>query len=130
MKNLLVAVVFLFVGIATHAQAEIKFEKETIDYGDVEYGGDGVRTFVFTNTGNEPLIIEKASSTCGCTVPEKPNGPIAPGKTGELKVKYSTTKVGYIRKTVTVYSNAKGSPHALKIKGKILEKDTKSVLEK
>jgi len=130
MKNLLAFAVLLFVGIATQAQAEIKFEEETIDYGDVEYGGDGVRTFVFTNTGNEPLIIEKASSTCGCTVPEKPEEPIAPGAKGELKVKYSSTKVGYIRKTVTVYSNAKGSPHALKIKGKVLAKDTKSVLEK
>ncbi|MBW2962976.1 DUF1573 domain-containing protein [Mesonia aestuariivivens] len=130
MKNLFAFALFLFVGIAAQAQAKIEFKEETVDYGDVEYGGDGLRTFRFTNTGNEPLTIEKATATCGCTVPEKPEEPIAPGETGELKVKYNTRKVGYIRKTITVYSNAEGSPHSIKIKGKILEKDTKSVLEK
>lgn len=130
MKNFIVLAAFLFAGIAVQAQAKIEFKEETVDYGEVEYGGDGMRTFEFTNTGNEPLVIEKATATCGCTVPEKPEEPIAPGETGELKVKYNTRKVGYIRKTITVYSNAEGSPHAVKIKGKVLAQDTKSVLEK
>ena len=130
MKNFIVLAAFLFAGIAVQGQAKIEFKEETVDYGDVEYGGDGMRTFEFTNTGDEPLVIEKATATCGCTVPEKPEEPIAPGETGELKVKYNTRKVGYIRKTIAVYSNAEGSPHAVKIKGKVLEKDTKSVLEK
>ena len=130
MKNLIAFAVLLFVGITAQAQAKIEFKEETVDYGEVEYGGDGVRTFELTNTGNEPLVIEKATATCGCTVPEKPEEPIAPGETGILKVKYNTKKVGYIGKTITVYSNAEGSPHAVKIKGKVLAQDTKSVLEK
>ena len=125
MKNLIAFAVLLFVGITAQAQAKIEFKEETVDYGE-----DGVRTFELTNTGNEPLVIEKATATCGCTVPEKPEEPIAPGETGILKVKYNTKKVGYIRKTITVYSNAEGSPHPVKIKGKVLAQDTKSVLEK
>ncbi|SHI94024.1 Protein of unknown function [Mesonia phycicola] len=130
MKNIIAFAIFLFVGIAAQAQAKIEFEEETIDYGQVEYNSDGVRTFIFTNTGTEPLVIDKVKSTCGCTVPEKPKDPIAPGEKGEIKVKYATNRQGPIRKTITVYSNADRSPLPLKIKGFVKKEDTKSVLEK
>ena len=89
-------------------------------------GSDGVRVFEFTNTGSEALVISDVKSSCGCTVPEKPKGPIAPGETGQIKVKYDTKRVGPIRKTVTVYSNAIEAIKALKIKGEVIDK---SVLE-
>ncbi len=125
-KFILVAVVAL-ISFAAQAQAKIEFKSETIDYGQIAKGSDGVRVFEFTNTGNEELVISDVKSSCGCTVPEKPKDPIAPGKTGEIKVKYDTKRVGPIRKTVTVYSNAAEPIKALKIKGEIL--DDKSVLE-
>ncbi len=65
----------------------------TIDYGTIEKGADGVRIFEFTNTGDAPLIISKVNSSCGCTVPKKPEGPIIPGETGEIQVKYDTKRV-------------------------------------
>ena len=102
--------------------AKIEFKEETIDYGTIEKGADGVRKFVFTNTGNEPLIISRVYSSCGCTIPKKPEGPIAPGATGEIEVKYDTKRVGPIRKTISVYSNADSVPFPLKIKGTIIEK--------
>ena len=58
------------------------------------------------NTGEAPLIISKVSSSCGCTIPKKPEDPILPGKTGEIQVKYDTNRVGPIRKAITVISNA------------------------
>lgn len=125
-KFILVAVVAL-VSLTAQAQAKIEFKSETIDYGQIAKGSDGVRVFEFTNTGNEELVISDVKSSCGCTVPEKPKDAIAPGKTGEIKVKYDTKRVGPIRKTVTVYSNASEPIKALKIKGEIL--DDKSVLE-
>ena len=125
-KFILVALVTL-VGLAAQAQAKIEFKSETIDYGQIEKGSDGVRVFEFTNTGDQELVISDVKSSCGCTVPEKPKDPIAPGKTGEIKVKYDTKRVGPIRKTVTVYSNADQPIKALKIKGQVL--DNKSVLE-
>lgn len=96
---------------------EITFESETIDYGTIDKGADGNRVFVFTNTGKEPLIITNAKGSCGCTVPTKPNDPIAPGETGEIKVKYDTKRVGPFTKTVTISSNAKTATKVLRIKG-------------
>ena len=104
--------------------AKMEFKSETIDYGEIKKGSDGVRVFEFTNTGDAPLVIEDVKSSCGCTVPKKPEEPIMPGKTGQIEVKYDTKRVGPIRKTVTVYSNAEESVKALKIKGTVIDSDT------
>lgn len=127
MKKILLVALVALVSLAAQAQAKIEFKSETIDYGQIDKGSDGLRVFEFTNTGDQPLVISDVKSSCGCTVPEKPKEPIAPGKTGEIKVKYDTKRVGPIRKTVTVYSNAEQPIKALKIKGQVL--DNKSVLE-
>jgi len=118
-------VLVLFVGLlgvtltAQDAAAKIEFKSETVDYGEIAKGADGIRVFEFTNTGNAPLIISKVSSSCGCTIPKKPEDPILPGKTGEIQVKYDTNRVGPIRKAITVISNADTPTKVLKIKGEI-----------
>ena len=100
---------------------EITFDSDVMDYGTVEYNGDGLREFVFKNTGKEPLIISRAKGSCGCTVPSPPKDPIAPGESGVIKVKYDTNRSpGPIRKTITVYTNASAEPYTLKIKGTLL----------
>lgn len=125
------AVLFLFVGLlafAVQAQektAKIEFKTETVDYGEISKGSDGVRVFEFTNTGEAPLIISKVSSSCGCTIPKKPEGPIMPGETGEIQVKYDTKRVGPIRKAITVISNADTPTKVLKIKGEVTAVDGK-----
>lgn len=129
MKKLVLIVLVAFVGLAAQAQAKISFETDTIDYGQIVKGSDGVRVFNFTNTGNQPLIVSDVKSSCGCTVPKKPEGPVAPGASSTIQVKYDTNRVGPIRKTITVYSNADEPIIALKIKGEVLE-EGKSVLEK
>lgn len=109
--------------------AKIEFMKETHDYGTVKYGGDGTCTFEFKNTGNEPLIISNAKGSCGCTVPEWPKEPIAPGAKGKITVKYDTKRAGAINKSVTITSNAinegydetaKTNTRVLRIKGNVL----------
>ncbi len=133
MKNL---VAILFVGLlslgvfAQEKVAKIEFKTDTIDYGTIEKGADGIRVFEFTNTGNAPLIISDVKSTCGCTVPKKPEAPIMPGQTGEISVKYDTNRVNPIRKTITVISNADTPTVALKIKGEVVDSSKTSVLEK
>lgn len=102
---------------------KITFEKETHDYGEVKYDGDGYYTFVFENTGNEPIVLGDVKGSCSCTVPEWPKVPIAPGEKGEIRVKYDTKKPGAINKSVTVMSNAINSPTLiLRIKGNVLPK--------
>lgn len=115
----------MFVGLLTWSvsaqekTAKIEFKSETVDYGEIDKGSDGVRVFEFTNTGNAPLVISKVSSSCGCTIPKKPEAPIMPGETGEIQVKYDTNRVGPIRKAVTVISNADTPTKILKIKGTV-----------
>ena len=100
--------------------AKIEFNKETHDYGEVKYGGNGTCTFTFTNTGTEPLVISNARGSCGCTVPEWPKNPIAPGEKGVITVRYDTKRPGAINKTVTIQSNASNTPtFILKIKGNV-----------
>jgi len=124
-------VLILFVGLlalSVNAQdkgAKIEFKTETVDYGVIEKGSDGVRVFEFTNTGTAPLIISKVSSSCGCTIPKKPEEAILPGKTGEIQVKYDTKRVGPIRKAITVISNADTPTKVLKIKGEVKSVDGK-----
>lgn len=124
-------ITILFVGlftIALQAQektAKIKFKTETIDYGTIEKGADGIRVFEFTNTGNAPLVITRVYSSCGCTIPKKPDAPVLPGESGVIEVKYDTKRVGPIRKTITVYSNADEPTKAIKIKGKITDPSKK-----
>lgn len=127
MKNLMTLIAIVLVSCSVSAQngpkIEFKAKDNTIDYGTVTKKGDnGVRSFEFTNTGDAPLIITNVLSTCGCTVPTKPEAPIMPGKTGKIEIKYNMAP-GPIRKTITVESNAVNYDSgrvALKIKGEVI----------
>ena len=130
MKQLITILFIGLISFGINAQAKIEFRSETIDYGTIEKGSNGVRVFEFTNTGDEPLIISKVSSSCGCTIPKKPKEPILPGKTGVIEVKYDTNRVNPIRKTITVLSNAETPTIALKIKGLVIDPSKVSILDK
>ena len=110
---------------------EIKFEKVVHDYGDVPYNGNGECEFRFTNTGDEPLLVQKPKSSCGCTIPSWPDKPILPGESSVIKVTYRTSRCGSFNKTVTVTSNAvKNSTVVLHIKGRVLDQPTETLPEK
>lgn len=128
MKKVILIVFVGLLALGVHAQdktAKIQFKTETVDYGEIAKGSDGIRVFEFTNTGDAPLIITKVSSSCGCTIPKKPEEPILPGATGEIQVKYDTNRVGPIRKAITVLSNADTPTKVLKIKGEVKAIDGK-----
>lgn len=135
MKKLVLILVFILAGFGAEAQsgAKIEFKEETINYGEVYKSVDsGKRTFEFTNIGDVPLIIKDAKSSCGCTVPSFSKEPIAPGKSGIIEVQYNMNP-GPISKTITVESNAVNKENgmvALRIKGTVLVKEEKSILEK
>lgn len=104
MKKLFTGVALL--GIFAFATAQtITFDKNVIDYGAVAKGSNGEKVFTFKNTGDKPLIINNVQSSCGCTIPKWTNEPVAPGKTGEIKVHYDTQRVGVIQKQIQVSSN-------------------------
>lgn len=108
--------------------AKIEFEKDTHDYGTIEYGANGDCKFKFKNTGNAPLIISDAKGSCGCTVPSWPKEPIAPGASAEILVKYDTKRPGAINKSVTITSNAVNEPTSvIRIKGNVKAKPESGV---
>lgn len=90
------------------AQAVVKFDKTSHNYGKFTEDKPQTCVFKFTNTGNEPLVIHQAFASCGCTVPTFTKEPIAPGKSGEIKVVYNGKGKlpGHFKKTVSVRSNA------------------------
>ena len=134
----------LFVGILSisvngQTKEEIKkdftgpvfeFENAVIDYGDIAANSDGNRTFKFKNIGKSPLIITAVKGSCGCTVPTKPEEPIMPGDSGEIKVKYATNRIGPFSKTVTITSNAYEPTVVLKVKGRVLENEAGDLQKK
>ncbi|KGL63612.1 DUF1573 domain-containing protein [Polaribacter sp. Hel1_85] len=121
----------LFIGLLNFSATaqEFKFEEETINYGKIDKGSNGERVFVFTNVGDQPLIISRIQSSCGCTVPKKPEKPVMPGEKGEIKVSYDTKRVGGFSKSITIFSNAKNERKIIKIKG-LVNKGISLVKEK
>ncbi|MCL1850816.1 MAG: DUF1573 domain-containing protein [Bacteroidetes bacterium] len=107
---------------------EIKFANLVHDYGTIYKDGDGVCYFEFTNTGRADLQLTNVSSSCGCTVPQWPKEPIAPGQSAQIKVSYNTSRVGFISKSVFVDWNG-GERVTLNIKGNVIEQPKEIVPE-
>jgi hypothetical protein len=104
---------------------EIKFEELEYDFGKITQGERVTHSFSFTNTGNSNLIISGASGSCGCTVPEWPQEPIAPGKKGKIDVVFSSEgKSGFQEKTITVVTNCEPATRVLRIKTDIIVPET------
>ncbi len=100
------------------------FAKESHDFGQVNEGDKVVYDFFFTNTGKSALIISSAAATCGCTVPEYPKKPLAPGKTGIIHVVFNTTgKSGMQNKTITLTTNTFKGNEELHLVGNVKPKN-------
>lgn len=98
----------------------IQFEESEHNFGKIKEGEKVVHNFKFKNTGKEPLIINSAKGSCGCTVPEWPKEPVAPGASGEIKVEFNSKgKSGQQSKSVTIMANTDPNPTHLTIKGEV-----------
>lgn len=95
----------------------MSFEKAEHDFGTIEQNTPQETIFKFTNTGDGPLIITDAKSSCGCTVPTYPkNTPVAPGESGEMVVKFNGSGQNQVTKTITVTANTAKGSEILRIK--------------
>jgi hypothetical protein len=98
----------------------IAFKEMEHDFGAIDQDTKNTKIFTFTNTGENPLIISNATGSCGCTVPNYPRNPIAPGETGEIEVVYSPGKqVNQQTKTVSITANTEPSTTVLRIKANV-----------
>jgi len=100
-----------------------KFIEESFDFGGEIIDGEKVtHKFTFTNDGKSPLIIEKVKASCGCTTPDWPKKPIAPGETGEITATYNSKgRIGKFNKAVRITSNAATPTKVLYIKGVVIK---------
>ena len=95
----------------------ISFDKKNWDFGTITDGEVVEHTFRFTNTGTNDLIISNASASCGCTIPEWPKEPIAPGGKGEIKVEFNSNgKKDMVTKDITILANTNPVKTILQIK--------------
>ncbi len=98
-------------------KAGISFEASSYDFGTIVLNKPVSHTFTLTNSGNEPLIISRVTTTCGCTASEYPKEAILPGKSADIVIAYNAASTGAFSKSATVYSNAAEETVVLKIKG-------------
>jgi len=105
---------------ADTAKAVITFNEYEHNFGKVEEGKKVRCTFTFENKGSGSLVIQSATTTCGCTVPKYDRRPIAPGKRGKIEVEFDTSdRSGMQAKTITIQSNATVSVVILRITAEV-----------
>ena len=98
----------------------ISFKKMEHDFGTIKQDSENPYEFEFTNTGKNPLIITDAKGSCGCTVPEYPKEPIAPGASSKIRVVYSPGKQeGQQTKNVTITANTEPAQTVISIKANV-----------
>jgi len=129
MKKAIVALSVLFLSLATFAQTQavqkkaddyIKFKETEYNFSKIKQGSPVTHDFVFTNGSNQPIVIEYASPSCGCTTPVFPKAAIAQGKTDKVTAGFNAQAVGPFNKTITVKLAGIDQPTVLTIKGEVL----------
>jgi hypothetical protein len=135
MKKILSTLILLsIISLSAWSQSgpKIKLDANEINYGTIEQHSEPFRTMKFKNVGDEPLIIKSARGNCGCTVPTWPREAIMPGESSEIKIKYTTDRIGSINKKVTLTTNEPegANTHYISIVGNVLgNQDSQGVPE-
>ena len=108
--------------VATNG-AVMNFDKSSFDFGKIKTGDKVSYNFKFTNTGKSPLIITSAVASCGCTTPNWPKTPVAPGQSGQIAVVFNSLgKHGLQDKMITITANTNPAQNVVHLVGEVLEK--------
>lgn len=121
-KLLLAALVLTSTSLFAQKKADdiAKLNVETYDFGKIKQSVPATATITVTNIGTDPLLIEQATPSCGCTVSDYTKTPIAPGKTGTINATYNAAVVGHIDKTLTVKFAGADDVKFVKLTGEVL----------
>ena len=129
MKKVLIALVAFASTTAVFAQPQAgkkvvdvaKFSTDTYDLGKMKQSVPATATFTVTNISHEPLLIEAANPTCGCTISDYTKAPIAPGQSGTIKATYNASGSGAIHKTLTVKFAGVDEIKSINLSGEVLD---------
>lgn len=131
MKKIFLFASALFFSVAVMAQPKaddiVKFNTEKHDFGKIKKDVPVVFYFEIKNTGDKPIVVENASASCGCTIPEKPEKPIAPGATGKVKVQFNAANIGPFKKDVYIKLAGIDQPKTVQIVGEVVADDNSAV---
>lgn len=133
MKKVVLSFLMMLFVVAAYAQEkaqiasvngpQITFQESEYKFGDLEQGEKAEHVFTFKNTGTAPLVLSDVRTTCGCTASEWPKEPVAPGKSGQIKVTFNSAgKMGAQNKVVTIVSNAVNAQEQVKMIGNVVAK--------
>ncbi len=121
-KILLLCATFAIATISfsqTKTEEAVKYNAEKFDFGKIKQGVPAICFFEITNNTKKPLVIESATASCGCTVPEYPKEPVMPGKSAKIKVQYNAASVGIFNKDVYIKIAGIDAIKTLKITGEV-----------
>lgn len=108
--------------VPTGPTTKMAFKESTFDFGTVNEGEKVEHTFSFSNSGSEPLTITNAKGSCGCTVPDWPKEPIAPGQSSQIKVVFdSKGKAGKRDQKVTITANTSPAQTVINMVGDVIK---------
>ena len=125
--SFIMLICLLLTGFTVSAQGELKFEKETHDFGTIAEGTQATYEFKVTNVGNQPVVIANVQPSCGCTTPDWTKEPIMPGKSGVIKTVYNSAgRPGPFHKSISITSNSIKPNAVIFIKGEVGPKDLKT----
>jgi len=119
----LIALVSTGIVLAQTPDQVAKFKSEVIDMGKIKQSNPTTAVFTVTNIGAQPLIIETANPTCGCTIGDYTKSPISAGKNGEIKATYNAANLGAFEKHLTVKFAGVNEVKTITIKGEVLDSD-------
>jgi hypothetical protein len=105
---------------AQKAEDVVKFKELTYDFGKIKQGTPVTHDFDFSNISTNPVIIESATASCGCTTPVKPEGAIQAGKSDVLKAGFNAQAVGPFNKSIYVKVAGVQMPLTLHITGEVV----------
>lgn len=119
---LLLAALLNAIPVFAKDNARISFNESVYDFGQISLKkGKVSHEFTFTNSGEKNLVITDARADCGCTRPEYSEAPVAPGKSGTVKVTFAPAAKGHFSKKVTITTNGNPRKVRLLIKGEVVE---------
>ena len=134
MKKIFLLASAFMLSLAVMAQPKAddvaKFNQEKHDFGKIPVGTPVTYEFEIKNISDKPLVVESATASCGCTVPEKPVDPIMPGTSAKLKVQYNAAAASPFTKDIYVTFSGIGQPKTVQITGEVLTPDAYEVWAK
>jgi Protein of unknown function (DUF1573) len=106
-----------------NASDVVKFSEMVYDFGKIKQNVPVNHDFVFTNVSNNPIVIESAIASCGCTTPVKPEGAVPKGKESKINAGFNAANPGPFNKTITVKVAGIDAPVQLRITGEVVPAD-------